>query len=1118
MIKFFRAHSLCITALALVTVFVSQSAAQSTFGSFVGTVKDPGGSVVAGCSVVVKNTGTAAVRKVTTSSTGDYTAPNLEPGTYEISIQMAGFQKTVYDNLPLQARQIVRVDGQLQLGAQSQIVEVSAAHEAPINTETSNIAETKLGRELIDLPVGIASRAAGSTSAITTLTTQPGVEIDNSGNISVAGAKASMLSVSIDGISTMSPRSTAPIAELFPAFDGIAEIRVSEINNTAEFGGISDITTISKGGTNNVHGGVFENHQNSALAARNTFSATVPKLIMNDFGAFFGGPVYIPKLYNGKNKTFFFVTFEGLRLPRETVLVQSVPSLALRSGDLSAYLPKVIKDLNGVPFPGNQIPPSAISPLSLAALKYLYPLPNTGAPNSISNNYVNNYPAPISSNQGDVRVDQKITDKQDTFARLTYKERAVQNAPTASVLTGPTSAPESDWSLTGAHNYIITPHIVNELRTGWTGSHASSTPGVPATQIASQLGLAQYITQPLAGVNTNPNFKISGFQSTGGSYSFVNNTQTFQLLDNLTLTRGKHTIKFGGDYRYLTALYTNAFAFDFLGVYTFNNSTTSVIGNPFAAFLLGVPDSDTLARSLQPDTQGFSSSYAFYGQDDWKVTSRLTLNYGLRWEYHPMFGDHLYNTANFLPDFITTANGTTTRGAVVVPDKGLPLVIPAFAQSIAPTPIFTATERGLPQVLRYASKTNFAPRVGFAWRVTGDGKTVIRGGYGKYIETTLGQLVSGAWGVQSSDVGQFTNSVSNGKAALTFPYPFPADLAQPGSQAFQYSYSLHYKDPYVQQWNFTLERDLGFQTGLRVSYDGSHGSDLALVNDLNQVAPNTVGYNVAKLTAPYPVWSAINNYTNGGISNYNALTVAVNKRFSKGLQFNVSYNFAKNLADNAGYNPTSFAGAGGGYSTQLNNPRLDYGNVAYTRRQRFLATFLYETSAHTGNRAVNQLASGWEVAGVLVFQTGPFLTPLVPGADPSGTNFANSYNNSTGASRPDTVPGVSAVPAGQNIRKWINPAAFATPANNIGRFGDASIGSVKGPGTQAISLSAYRTVKFKERLALRLGVSASNLFNHPNYGNPNLILGTAPFGTISSLQSAEGAGPRGIQLGGRLTF
>jgi hypothetical protein len=320
------------------------------------------------------------------------------------------------------------------------------------------------------------------------------------------------------------------------------------------------------------------------------------------------------------------------------------------------------------------------------------------------------------------------------------------------------------------------------------------------------------------------------------------------------------------------------------------------------------------------------------------------------------------------------------------------------------------------------------------------------------------------------------------------------------------------------QWNLTVERDLGFQTGLRVTYEGSHGSDLAHFNDLTQVQANTIGYAKARLNGPYPLWSAINNYENGGVSNYNAFTAAVSKRLSRGLQFNVSYNMARNLADIGGYNPTGFAGAGGGYSTNAYDPYLDYGNVPYTRHQRFLATFLYETSRRSANHILDQVLTGWELAGVLTYQTGPFLTVLAPGADPSGTNFANSYDNSTGSARADVVSGVSLVPTGQNIHQWINPAAFAIPQNNIGRFGDSPVGNVVGPGTQAIALSFYRTFRFKDRLALRLGAASSNVLNHPNYGSPSLSLGTAAFGTITSLQSAEGAGPRSIQLGGRLTF
>ena len=343
--------------------------AQSTFGSFVGTVRDPSGAAVAACKITVLNTATSATRTALTESNGDYNVVNLEPGPYEISMETPGFQRELFKNLELDARQTIRVNGKLIVATQSNTVSVEAVSEAPINTEGSSIAESKLGRELNDLPVAIASRAQGSTSAFTTLTTQPGVEIDNSGNLSVAGSKPSMLSVTIDGISSMSPRNSSPIAELFPSFDTIAEIRVSEINNSAEYGGVSDITTISKSGTNAFHGGVYENNQNTDFNARNTFSATVPKLDLNDFGGFIGGPVWIPKLYKGKDRTFFFASYEGLRLPSQQVLVESVPSLALRNGDLSAYSTPVLDPATGAPFPGNQIPASRITPLAAAAFK-----------------------------------------------------------------------------------------------------------------------------------------------------------------------------------------------------------------------------------------------------------------------------------------------------------------------------------------------------------------------------------------------------------------------------------------------------------------------------------------------------------------------------------------------------------------------------------------------------------------------------------------------------------------------------------------------------------------------------------------------------------------------------
>jgi hypothetical protein len=1113
-----RARSIvyCL-AVGIIGQFGATAFGQSTFGEFVGTVRDPSGSVVGAAVVKATNTGTSAVRSSITDANGGYTLVNMEPGDYELSIETPGFQVAKFAGITLTARQTIRQDAILSLTSQAQVVNVSEAAEAPISTEVSNIAETKLGRELIDLPVAIASRASGSTSPITTLSTQPGVQTDASGNLSIAGEKPSMLSASLDGISTVSPKGSSPISELFPSFDGIAEIRVSEINNTAEFSGVSDITTISKSGSNMFHGSLYENNQVSALDARNRFSATKAHLVLNDYGSSLGGPIIVPKLYNGKNRTFFFMDYEGLQKPNQSLAFDSFPTAAMRQGNLSTYLPTAIKDPlnNEQAFPGNIIPLTRITPLSLAVQNYFWPLPNYGAAGAIANNYQQLFPANISSNAGDMRVDQKVTSKNTAFARLTYKRRETLTAPTASPLLGGGTSLENDYGISGADNYVITPNFVNEARVGYTGTNTGSNYNYTAQGIESDLGL-QLAGPPPPGAAA-PSFSISGFTGTGGGTTGISKTNTLQFLDNLTWTKGRHNVKFGGDFRYLRGLYTNVFASNRMGSYTFNNSNTkSYIGEPYGAFLLGIPDSSGMATVINPDTFGYGHALGVYIQDDWKVTSRLTINYGLRYEYHPAWRDHYNNEADFLPNYYSSTNGVAVHGAVVVPDLAVPTNIDAgFVQSIAPTPILTASQANIPQSLKFSPKTDFGPRVGFAWRVTKDGKTVIRGGYGRFIETELGNAADGAWAVEASDVASFTNSFVNGKPTYSFPYAVPSNIAIPGSQSFDYGVDPYYKDPIVQQWNLTVERDLGFQTGLRLSYNGSHGTNLGISENLNQLAPNTVGYTAALPSAPYPLFHSIIFDTNGGISNYNSFSATVNKRFSKGLQFQSSYAFTRDLSDDGGTAPSGFPGEGGGSVTTIQNPMLDYGNVAYSRKNRFQTTFLYAPQFHVGNRFAGQMVNGWELAGVLLLQSGPFLTAVGSGIDPAGINAPNGGG---GNERVDIVSGVSPYATNWTTAQAYNPAAFSVPANNIGRFGYEPVGFIHGPGTEALSLSAFRSVVFKERMRLRVGISAANSFNHENYGNPALTLGLSTFGATTSLQSAEGAGPRQVQLTGRFTF
>src|SRR5579862_4752066 len=1128
----------CFVAVLAVLLFSAALNAQSTFGTVLGTVKESSGAVVSAAKVTLTNTGTNSKHSTLTNDAGSYEFVNVEAGTYKLEIEAPGFQRSEFSSFSLGARETKRLDSQLQIATQSTVVNVEASGGLTVQTDTSSIAETKGSRELVDLPVAITTRATGSTSAMSTLTAQPGVQADANGNISVAGTLPTQLSMSIDGISTMGPGGftgqggASAIGELFPSFNAIAEIRIGETINAAEFGGVADITTISKSGTNSVHGGGFENFQNSYMNAADFFSHTVPELKMNNFGIYMGGPVVLPK-YNGRNKTFFFGSFEALRLPKSVVQIQSDPTAAMRTGNLSAYSDAITG------YPNNQIPLSQINPYATKAFGLFYPTPNYGPAGAIANNYLGTIPIPIKSNQGDIRIDQYMGTKHLIFARWTYKNKRANQVQTSGFSSGlpvtasegPESLPEVDSAFTVAWNYTISPTVVNEVRIGNSVNHIGQTIGSSAQGNANALGLTSLPTPPPAGYDILPTINLVGFAPTFG-FSQIANQSTKQALDTVTWTKGSHTMKFGADWRRLNAYGTSAFYNLLLGQYAFNGSVMSGLlgpgaGTPMASFLLGYPDNASVATTVAANVNAFASHYATYAQDDWKVTRNLTLNYGLRWEYHPMFRDQYNNLANYVPDYTSTQNGVTVKGAVIIPGAGtFGITSPQFVQAIAPTPVITAAQAGVPASLRFSQKTDFAPRVGFAYKAFGSDKTVIRGGYGRFIEALLGSAAISAWAVQSSDVGFFNNSIgANGVPQFQMPYAWPSNIAQPGTYSFYQATDLHYKDPYVQEWDLTLERDLGAGVGLRVSYDGNHASNLGMHTNLNQPAPNTIGFNnIPQANYPLPDFQYMAYNTNPGFSNYNAATVSFKKRMTKGLQFQGSYIYARNLSNVDGAATTTadqFPGEFGGTITNPARPGLDYGNLAFTRRNRVLVTFLYElpfgrgkTFLNSANKMVDGVLGGWELSGVLLFQSGPFMS-VATTSDPCGCGY-NAYNATGG--RADTVKGISPY-AGQSIDQWINPSAFADPGNAIGRFGDASAGDVVGPGTQAVSLSLLKTIDLTERFKMRFGAQVANVFNHPNFAVPGtLTVGVAGFGQITSLQTAEGAGPRDIQLAARITF
>ncbi len=1104
--------------------------AQSTFGSFIGTVSDPSGAVVKGASVTLIDVETSAQKKMVTDESGSFSFVNVTAGRYRLTVEAAGFQKVEFTNLDLLARENKRVDASLKAGAATETVNVEGGAIGVVTTDASNIEANRTGQELIDLPVAIYSRSTGSTSPISTLTTQPGVQTDGS-TLIISGTTSALTAVTLDGISTMKIEYAGPANELFPSFNSISEMKVSGSNNNAEFSGVADVTTTSKAGTNVYHGGVFWNHENAALDAGDPFALTKPGLIMNNFGGFFGGPLI-------HNKTFLFGSYEGLRLPKQTPLVTNVPTADMRMGNLSTYL-----DGKPIYMPdGTSIDPTAVPISSVAAnfLQYLIPAPNAGDPNVPVNNYRLNMPTPISSNQFDVRVDQNLGSKQQLFGRVSYKKRSVVTAPSlncpwfcetaGSPSTGAFQQPENDTALTVAHSISLTPTLLNELRGGFSRYHLSTTLPVNSQTILNEIGITGIPN--LSPYGAVPSAVFGGaFQQTGGANPSTQISTTIQFADNLTWIKHTHTFKFGFDFRRLSDHDDNAFGSLRSGQYGFDGTSAvgAEIGDPFTSFLLGYPDWEAITLVSNDKMNGVGHAWGFFGQDDWKVTPSLTLNLGLRYELHPPLTDTGYNVGAFLPDY----QGPNGPGALVVPNQqAVAMADPGLLGSVPNTPLLTAAQAGIPEALRYTYKKDFGPRIGFAWRPFHNDKTVIRGGYGRFIESPLGFALVAGWATTSSFIPYYGNYfASPGVPAISFPAPFPnpIDQAQPGTASFLYAFPVHYIDPSVQQWNLTVERELGFGTGLRFSYIGNHGSNLQVMQDLNQVHANTVGYGVAGASRPFQDWLIIESATNAAKSNYNSFTSDAHKRFGNGLQFDASYVFTRDLSTAGGGNPTALATEPGPYMTDRFNPNLDYGNVIYDRRHRFLATYLYELPFGRGRKylgnassALNEVVGGWETGGVLLFQSGPFLTPVQSSCDSAGTNLIGVQS----VGLVDSVPGVSRYGSGM---QFLNPNAYAVPGwdqatnscNTIGRFGNAGIGNVVGPGTKAVSMSFIKSVSFGEKAKLQVGAEISNIFNHPNYMPPSLVVtpgNTAGFGTLNAVQTAEGAGPRIVNITVRISF
>jgi Carboxypeptidase regulatory-like domain/TonB dependent receptor len=1123
--------------------------AQSTFGSLRGLTLDATGSAVPAVHINVHGLDDNTDHEVTSGDEGVFEVENLKPERYRVIGHVLGFADAVVPELKLEARQDLRITLTFAVASQTQTVEVSAAAEQ-INTENGTIAASLQNQQLTELPLN--SRAV-STSPLGALALSPAVQYDSQGNISVGGATASMVGYSVDGISTANVRQNGALQDAYPSSEGIEELKITAFNNNAEFAQIGDVTFTTKSGTNQFRGSLFEYLQNDAFDAKPlNFSEKAPKRF-NTFGGSLGGPVEIPKFFDGGDKTFFFFDYEGNRRSLSTTEQYLVPTAAEKNGDLNGFITAnnpmpftnpatgqpsavLLDPLTHQQFMGcNGTQPNVIcntgtgnriSSVTQKLLNY-YPLPNANL--EVANppfNYETLVPTPADTNGWDVRLDRSITTKQQIFARFSWKNLLTD---VANPLLPNDVDSEHNRSLLVSYNYAISPKWINESRFGFTNAITNANFPILGSAAISQLGLQGIDISQHPDGEAFPTFNFSdgsGFTPIGRDRAGITQSKTLEFTDNLTRQMGKHTLRFGADIRRVN--YQDLMFFepsDDYGLFTFNQGVFT--GSAFGDALLGLPNTSFFAIT-SPQVNARAFQYGIYGQDEWQVHDRLTVNFGLRWELLPPFTEAVGDLGSFDP----------RNNSILVPDalqktlansSAYQQVYMGFLESFNAcslkqggpcSNVSTASQDHLPQGLRQLYKRDFDPRISVAFRPFRDNKTVFRAGFGIFTVSTLGPLSFNNAGNPLSVVHTYANNVS-GEPQFQFPATAPpTQVIVYGGGTLDQANDPLFRDAQAAQWNLTIERQITKGTLLRASYVGMNSYRLAVTEDLNQVYPSTTPY--APSNTPYPNWFTLLSTENAGFANYQAVQVETSHQMAKGIFFQGNYTLAKNLSDAQGDAPSGFSSEVA-YGLAVSNRfdlRANRGNVEGTPRHRFQLNGIYQLPFGSGRRWLNEsrwqnlLIGGWEASTVTLLQTGPWLTPIIsPTLDQSNTDIANRGT----WLRPDCVG--NPIPANRTAAAYFNINAFAPTPAGAGRIGDCGVGILEGPGTIAVSAGLGKTFPIHERLRLRFESTFTNVLNHTNYAPPSVdVSNPQTFGALESNQTSANAGPRTGQLALRLDF
>jgi hypothetical protein len=1082
-----RFLSICLVILGLPAGIY----AQGITGDLAVNVADPNGAAVPNATLTLKNILENTTNTGRTDGAGNYVFGQLKPGSYSLDIKAEGFQPQRLSDITIQLAQRAAVGVKMTLGTVTETVDVSASAATLLNAESATEGQVMQQQTIENLPLNgrnfiqLAQLSAGVTPVGTGTSPASTWTGRSDQTVSIEGLRESNTSYLVNGIETRNARFGN--AGIRPDPDAIQEFNVQRGFFTPDFGGsASVVNTAVRSGTNDLHLVAFELVRNKDFDANDYFANAAgqtapPPFTQNQFGATAAGPVVIPKLFNGRNKLFFMFNYEGFRQREGLSLNGLYPSAAQLAGNLadnsagtglfptnsafcganpgSQHCVNVIDPTTGLPFRGNQIPASRLSPVSQKAIPFM-PVPNLAVNgNSASFPTFNTFASPKQINEFDqynTRIDYQLSSKDTIYGSYSNSNEPLY-VPAINVLGG-TNNPLKDQLWTGTWVRIFTPTIVNEARFGHndTSTYKLEEGADGPNYAATTFGLKNTSTNPFDfGV---PGFGITGFGGVGSfSEAIGADEENYQYVDNLSITRGNHNFKVG-----FQIMHEKYFEItDFGGVPTFGFSGQFTgMSNGLADFLLGIPY--TATTSVGDSSQNMVSNYyGGYLTDNWHILPKLTLNLGLRYEFQP-YPREVNGRAEFF-DFSTGTEviaGHGVRPEIVDPDYN-----------------------------------NFAPRVGLAYQV--NKSTVIRAGGGIYYST------DNANELQFEIVGApfYSSQTLNATTpTLSLSNLFPA--AGVGASFNPFTLNPRSRTPYVSQWTFDVQHTFAGNNFVELGYSGSTAQKLPqrYNPDSGYIDPtDTIPLSQRE---PYPQFNGFILFSNNdGWASYQAFTARYEHRFHSGLYLLGAYTFQKALDIG---NTDDFSMISAEFKT------YDRGHSDYDVPQRFVLSFNYElpvgrgkTLLSSASRLVNTLVGGWQVNGIATFSAGQYHTITTSQFWP---NISPTFNTS--------VPNVIGNPtANQNPRDlYFDPSAFAYPPNHI--EGDAGRNQFQVPGIGNWDMSVFKNTNITERLAAQLRVEAFNLFNHTQFGVPNMTWGTPTFGTISSTL----VDARRLQLGLRVTF